>query len=52
MAEVKGESELYNDLLIRLIIDSADAKADYKKCTSLVEKTIECICRWDQLLSL
>src|SRR5919197_1171697 len=25
LAEVKGESELYNDLLIRLVIDSADA---------------------------
>ena len=25
MAEVKGESELYDDLLIRLVIDSTDA---------------------------
>ena len=25
MAEVKGEAALYNDLLIRLVIDSADA---------------------------
>ena len=25
LAEVKGESELYNDLLIRMIIDSAEA---------------------------
>jgi acyl-homoserine-lactone acylase len=32
MAEVKGESALYNDLLIRLVIDSGDAMADYKKC--------------------
>lgn len=31
LAEVKGESELYNDLLIRLIIDSADAIKDYNK---------------------
>lgn len=29
MAEIKGESELYNDLLIRLVIDSADAAKDY-----------------------
>jgi acyl-homoserine lactone acylase PvdQ len=31
MAEVKGESSLYDDLYIRLIIDSADAIADYNK---------------------
>src|SRR5216110_1383270 len=31
MAEVKGASVLYDDLLIRLVIDSADAMADYKK---------------------
>ena len=29
MAEIKGEAELANDLLIRLIIDSNDAKKDY-----------------------
>ena len=29
LAEVKGESELYDDLLIRLVIDSADAVKDY-----------------------
>lgn len=28
-AEVKGESELYNDLLIRMVIDTADAIRDY-----------------------
>src|SRR5450432_4476536 len=32
MAEIKGESALYGDLLIRLVIDSSDAMADYKKC--------------------
>jgi acyl-homoserine-lactone acylase len=31
MAEVRGESELYNDLLIRLVLDSAEAVADYKR---------------------
>ncbi|MBX9783627.1 MAG: penicillin acylase family protein [Chitinophagaceae bacterium] len=30
-AEALGEKELYNDLYIRLIIDSADAVADYNK---------------------
>lgn len=30
-AEVLGEKELYNDLYVRLIIDSADAVADYNK---------------------
>ncbi len=37
-AEVKGESELYNDLLIRMIIDSADAIADYKKAPDWLKK--------------
>jgi acyl-homoserine lactone acylase PvdQ len=31
MAEVKGAAELQKDLYIKLIIDSADAVADYKK---------------------
>jgi acyl-homoserine-lactone acylase len=31
MSEVKGEEELQNDLYIKLIIDSAEAVADYKK---------------------
>ena len=30
-AEVLGEKELYNDLYVRLIIDSAEAVADYNK---------------------
>lgn len=38
MAEVKGESELYNDLLIRLEIDSADAINDYKKAPAWLKK--------------
>lgn len=29
MSEVKGEAELYNDLYLKLIIDSAEAVADY-----------------------
>ena len=31
MAEVKGESELYEDLLIRIVIDSANAINDFNK---------------------
>ena len=38
MAEVKGESALYDDLLIRLIIDSAGAMADYKKSPAWLQK--------------
>jgi acyl-homoserine-lactone acylase len=30
LSEIKGESELYNDLLIRLLIDTTEAIADYK----------------------
>ncbi len=38
LAEVKGETELYNDLLIRMIIDSADAIADYKRAPDWLKK--------------
>lgn len=38
MAEVKGEKELYNDLLIRLVIDSTDAMADYNKAPAWLKK--------------
>ncbi len=31
LSEVKGETELYEDLLIRMVIDSSEAIADYKK---------------------
>jgi acyl-homoserine-lactone acylase len=40
MAEVKGEAELYNDLLIRLVIDSADAITDYKKSPAWLQKLL------------
>ncbi|MBS1915859.1 MAG: penicillin acylase family protein [Bacteroidetes bacterium] len=40
MAEVKGESELYNDLLIRLIIDSADAVNDYNNSPTWLKKLL------------
>lgn len=38
MAEVKGESELYNDLLIRLVIDSADAVKDYNNAPTWLKR--------------
>jgi acyl-homoserine lactone acylase PvdQ len=38
MSEIKGESELYNDLLIRLVLDSADAVKDYNKAPAWLAK--------------
>src|SRR6186997_3338505 len=38
MAEVKGESSLYDDLLIKLIIDSADAVKDYNNAPAWLKK--------------
>lgn len=38
MAEVKGESALYDDLLIRMIIDSADAVKDYNNSPAWLKK--------------
>ena len=38
LAEVKGESELYDDLLIRMIIDSADAVKDYNNAPDWLKK--------------
>src|ERR1700712_2163271 len=40
MAEVKGEQSVYADLLIRMIIDSADAVADYKKSPPWLHKLL------------
>jgi acyl-homoserine-lactone acylase len=40
MAEVKGESFLYDDLLIRLIIDAGEAKADFSKSPSWLKKLL------------
>ena len=39
-AEIKGESALYDDLLIRMIIDSKDAIADYKKAPEWLKKLL------------
>jgi len=38
LSSVKGESELYNDLLIRMVIDQDAAKADYKKAPAWLKK--------------
>jgi len=38
MAEVKGESSLYDDLLIRLVIDSADAIKDFQNAPAWLKK--------------
>jgi acyl-homoserine-lactone acylase len=38
MAEVKGEGELYNDLLIRMVIDSAEAVKDYNNAPAWLKK--------------
>jgi len=38
MAEVKGEGSLYDDLLIKLVIDSADAVKDYKNAPAWLKK--------------
>ena len=38
LSSIKGESELYNDLLIRMIIDTADAKSDYNKAPAWLKK--------------
>ena len=40
MAEVRGESMLFDDLLIRLVLDSADAVADYKKSPPWLQKLL------------
>ena len=40
LAEIKGEPELYNDLYLKLIIDSAGAVADYKKSPAWLQKLL------------
>ncbi len=41
MSEVKGEASIYSDLLIRMIIDSADAIADYKNSPPWLHKLLD-----------
>jgi acyl-homoserine-lactone acylase len=40
LAEIKGESALYNDLYLKLIIDSADAVNDFKKSPAWLQKLL------------
>ncbi len=40
-AEVAGESELYNDLYLRLVIDSAEALADYNKAPQWLKTLLQ-----------
>ncbi len=40
LAEVNGETSLYSDLYIRLLIDSTDAIADYKKAPQWLKKLL------------
>lgn len=40
MSELKGESALYNDLQIKLLIDTAEAMADYKKAEPWLKKLL------------
>ncbi|HSU28513.1 MAG TPA: penicillin acylase family protein [Chitinophagaceae bacterium] len=41
MSEIKGESSFYDDLLIKMIIDTADAIADYKKSPAWLKKLMD-----------
>ncbi len=40
-AEVSGENELYNDLYLRLVIDSAEAVADYNKAPQWLKTLLQ-----------
>lgn len=40
LAEIKGQSVLYNDLEIRLLIDANEAKSDYKKAAPWLKKLL------------
>ena len=40
LSELNGEKDLYNDLLIKLLIDTANAKADYNKAEPWLKKLL------------
>ena len=40
LSELKGETSLYDDLLIKLLIDSTDAMADYNKAEPWLKKLL------------
>jgi acyl-homoserine-lactone acylase len=41
LSEIKGQSVLYNDLQIRLLIDTEEAKTDYKKAPVWLKKLLD-----------
>jgi acyl-homoserine lactone acylase PvdQ len=41
LAEIKGEKEIYNDLLIRLLVDSTAAIADYQQSEPWMKKLLD-----------
>jgi acyl-homoserine-lactone acylase len=41
LSEIKGKSTYYDDLLIRLVIDAGEAKADYKKSPAWLKKLLD-----------
>lgn len=41
LAEVQGKSLLYDDLLIRMLIDTSEAKADYQKAPKWLKKLLQ-----------
>ncbi len=40
LAEVNGEKDIYNDLMIRLVIDSTEAMTDYDKAPAWLKKLL------------
>jgi acyl-homoserine lactone acylase PvdQ len=40
LSEISGEEDFYNDLLIKLLIDTADAIADYNKAQPWLKKLL------------
>ena len=40
LSEIKGQSVLYNDLEIKLLMDTEEAKADYKKAAPWLRKLL------------
>lgn len=41
LAEINGEKDIFNDLQIRLLFDSTEAKADYAKATPSFKKLLD-----------
>ena len=41
LSEVKGESSLYSDVFVKLLIDSADAVADYQKSPQWLKELLD-----------